>query len=121
MFVAPIAALKINVKFDWCSRHFSINFNIRVNHEFSCIDVSLVPQGILKTEGDRSGGYGGNLDQSIVHGRVVDACSLAICCARTSASTGQAKDTSRRISKLYQNNDVCIDLHSSDMSTVENV
>ena len=47
---------------------------------------------ILKTEGDRSGGYRGNLDQSIVHGRVVDACCPALCCARTSASTGQAKD-----------------------------
>ena len=123
VFVAPIAALKINVKVDWSSRHFSQNFNIRIVHGFSCIDVSLVPRGILKTEGDRSGGYRGNLDQSIVHGRVVDACCPAICCARTIASTGQAKDTSRRISKLYQNNDVCIDwpLRSSDMSTVEHV
>ena len=51
MFVEPIAALKINVKVDWSSRPFSQNFNIRINHGFSCIDVSLVPRGILKTEG----------------------------------------------------------------------
>ena len=51
MFEAHIAALKINVKVDWSSRHFSQNFNIQVNHGFSCIDVSLVPRGILKTEG----------------------------------------------------------------------
>ena len=123
MFVESIAALKINVKVDWSSRPFSQNFNIRINHGFSCIDVSLVPRGILKTEGDRSGGYRGNLDQSIVHGRVVDACCPAICCVRTSASTGQAKETSCRISKLYQNNDVCIDwpMCSTDISTVEHV
>ena len=89
MFVAPIAALKNNVKVDWSLRHFSQNFNIRINDGFSCIDVSLVPRGILKTEDDRSGGYRGNLDQSSVHGRVVDACCPAFCCARTSASTGQ--------------------------------
>ena len=123
MFVAPIAALKINVNVDWSSRHFSQNFNIRIDLCFSCIDVSLVPRGILKSEGDRSGGYRGNLDQPIVHGRVDDACCPAICCARTIASTGQAKDTFRRISKLYQSNNVCIDwtLRSSDMSTVEHV
>ena len=50
MFVAPIVALKINVKVDWSSCHFSQNFNIRINHGFSCIDVSLVPREILKTE-----------------------------------------------------------------------
>ena len=79
--------------------------------------------GGFKNRGRKSGGYRGNLDQSIVHGRVVDACCPAIFCARTSASTGQVKDTSSRISKLYQNNDVCIDwpLRSSDMSTVEHV
>ena len=97
MFVAPIAALKINVKVDWSSCHFSQNFNIRIYHGFSCIDVSLVPWGILKAEGDRSGGYRVNFDQSIVHGRVVDACCPAYCCARTSASTGQAKDDNARI------------------------
>ena len=43
MFVAPIfSALKINVKVDRFSRHFSQNFNIRINHGFSCIDVRLV-------------------------------------------------------------------------------
>ena len=68
MFVASIAALKINVKVDWSSCHFSQNFIIRINHGFSCIDVSLVHREILKTEGDRSGCYRGNLDQSIVHG-----------------------------------------------------
>ena len=67
-FVAHRAALKINVKVDWSSRHFSQNLNIRINHVFPCIDVSLVPREILKTEGDRSGGYRGYLDQSIVHG-----------------------------------------------------
>ena len=92
MFVAPAAAFKINVKVDWSSRHFSQNFNIRINHGFSCIDVSLVPREILKTEGDRSGGYRGNLDQSIVHGCVVDACCPVFCCTRTSARTGEAKD-----------------------------
>ena len=47
MFVAPIfSALKINVKVDRFSRHFSQNFNIRINHGFSCIDVSLVPREI---------------------------------------------------------------------------
>ena len=64
MFVA----LKINVKVDWSSRHFSQIFNIRIDHGCSCIDISLVPREILKTEGDRSGAYRGNLDQSIVHG-----------------------------------------------------
>ena len=50
MFVTPIVALKINVKVDWSSYHFSQNFNIRINHGFSCIDVSLVPWEILKTK-----------------------------------------------------------------------
>ena len=50
MFVAPIVALKINVKVDWSSCHFSQNFNIRINHVFLCIGVSLVPREILKTE-----------------------------------------------------------------------
>ena len=68
VFVAPIAASKINVKVDWSSRHFSQNFNILINHGLSCIDVSLVPMEILQTEGDKSGGYRGNLDQSIIHG-----------------------------------------------------
>ena len=68
MFVAPIAALKINVKVELSSRHFSQNFNTQINHRFSCICISLVAREILKTEGDRSGGYRGNLDQSIVHG-----------------------------------------------------
>ena len=68
MSVAPIAALKINVKVDWSSRHFSKNFNIQIKHGFSCTNVSQVPREILKTESDRSGGYRGNLDQSIVHG-----------------------------------------------------
>ena len=57
----------------------------------SCFDVSLVPREILKTEGDRSGGYRGNLDQSIVHGWVVDACCPAFCCARNSAITGHIR------------------------------
>ena len=48
VFVAPIAALKINVNVDWSSQHFSQNFNIRIDHGFSCIDVSLVPREILK-------------------------------------------------------------------------
>ena len=60
VFVAPKAALKINVKVDWSSRHFSQNFNILINHGLSCIDVSLVPMEILQTDGDRSGGYRGN-------------------------------------------------------------
>ena len=68
VFVAPKVALKINVKVDWSSCHFSQNFNTRINHMFSCIDVSLVPREILKTKGDRSGGYRGNLDQLIVDG-----------------------------------------------------
>ena len=97
VFVAPIVALKINVKVDWSLCNFSQNFNIRINDGFSCIDVSLVPWGILKAEGDRSGGYRGIFDQSIVHGRVVDVCCPANCCARTSASTGQAKDDNARI------------------------
>ena len=46
MFVAPIAALKINVKVDWSSCHFSQNFNIQIKHGFSCIDVRLVPGGV---------------------------------------------------------------------------
>ena len=40
VFVAPIAAYKINVKFDWSSRFFSQNFNIWIKHGFSCINVS---------------------------------------------------------------------------------
>ena len=52
MFVAPKAALTINVKVDWSSRNFSQNFNIMVNHGLSCIDVSLVPKEILQTKGD---------------------------------------------------------------------
>ena len=67
VFVAPIAALKINVKVDWSSRHLSQNFNIRINHGFSCIVVGLVPREILLTEGDRSGGYRENINQSIGH------------------------------------------------------
>ena len=74
------------------STPFSQNFTIRINYGFSCIDVSLVPREILKTEGDRSGGYRANLDQSIAHGWVVDVCWPPFCCARTSANTGQAKD-----------------------------
>ena len=53
--------------------------------------------GVLKAKGDRSGGYRGNFDQSIVHGQAVDACYPAYCCARTSVSTGQAKDDNARI------------------------
>ena len=33
---------------------------------------------MLKTEGDISGGYGGKLDQPIVHGCDFEACCLAL-------------------------------------------
>ena len=68
MYVAPRVAFKINVKVDWSSRHFSQHFNIRIDHGILCIDVTLAPPEILKTEGVRSGGYRGNHDRSIVHG-----------------------------------------------------
>ena len=48
VFVAPIAALKINVKVDWSSCHISQKFFTRINHGFSYIEVSLVSWGILK-------------------------------------------------------------------------
>ena len=58
---------------------------------FHALTLAWSLWGILKTEGDRSGGYRGNLDQSIVLGRVVDACCPAISWARISASTGRPK------------------------------
>ena len=67
-FVAPMAASKINVKVYWSSRHFSQNFNIRMKHGFSCNDVCHVPRKMLKTEGDKSDGYSGKLDEPIVQG-----------------------------------------------------
>ena len=66
-FVTPIAALKINAKVDWSSRHFSQNFNIRIKHRFSCNYVHHVPREVLKPEGDRSGGYSGKLYEAIIH------------------------------------------------------
>ena len=68
IFVAPIAASKIDVKLDWSSCHFSQNFNIRIKHGFSCNNIRPDSQEMLKTEGDRSGDYSGKLDESIVHG-----------------------------------------------------
>ena len=35
---------------------------------FSWNKVRYVPQEMLKTEGDRSGGYNGKFDEPIVHG-----------------------------------------------------
>ena len=67
-FVASIAAYKINVKVNWSSSRFSQNFNIRIKHGFSCINVRHGPPEMLKTEGDRSGGYSGKLDQPTVQG-----------------------------------------------------
>ena len=64
-FVAPIAALKVKV--DWSSIHFSQNFNIRIKR-FSSINVRQVSWEMFETEGGRSGGYRGKLDQSIIHG-----------------------------------------------------
>ena len=67
-FVAPIAAVKTNFKVDLSSLHFSQNFNILIKHGFAFSNVRHVPREILKTEGDRSGGYSRKLDQSTVHG-----------------------------------------------------
>ena len=64
---------------------------------FHALTLAWSLGGFFKAEGDRSGGYRGNFDQSIVHGQVVDACCPAYCCARTSASTGQTKDDNARI------------------------
>ena len=47
---------------------FTQNFNIRIKHGFSCTYIRHIPRGVLKTEGDRFGGYRGKLDQPIVHG-----------------------------------------------------
>ena len=128
LFVAPIVALKINVKVDWSSCHFSQNFNIRItdDHGFSCIDVSQVHREILKTEAtDLVAIVGILISQSymLLMPVVVLSC-ISLCqnqCQYWSGQGGQCRNTSRRISKLYQNNDVCIDwsLRSSDMSTVE--
>ena len=63
-----MATKKSKVKVDCSSHHFSQNFNIRIKHGFSCNNVRHVPQEMLKTEGDRSGGYSGKLDERIVHG-----------------------------------------------------
>ena len=52
---------------------------------------------ILQTDGDRSGGYRGNIDQSIIHGCFVGACCPAFWYARTSVSTGQTKDDNAAI------------------------
>ena len=66
--VAPKVALQFNVKVGWSSLNVSQNFNLRIKHGFSCINVRQVHQEMFKTEGDRSGGYRGKLDNSIVHG-----------------------------------------------------
>ena len=66
-FVAAIAALKINVKVYLSSLHFSQNFNIRIKYEFACTKVRHVPRKMLKTKGDRFGGFRGRPDQPIVH------------------------------------------------------
>ena len=58
--VAPIAASKTKVKVDWSSSHFS--------QKIHYLDQTWVFVQMLKTEGDRSGGYSGKLDESIVHG-----------------------------------------------------
>ena len=47
---------------------FLQNVHIRIKLGFSCFNGSQVPREILKTESDRSGGYIGNFDQSIVPG-----------------------------------------------------
>ena len=64
--VAPIAALKINVKVDWSSRHFAQNFNIPIKHVFSCNNFRHDP-----------GGYSGKLDEPIIHGWGVKTCCPA--------------------------------------------
>ena len=57
-YAALIAASNINVKIDWSSPHFS--------QKFQYSDQAWVFVQMLKTEGDRSGGYSGKLDESIV-------------------------------------------------------
>ena len=54
--------------FDWSLSHFSQNTNIRIKNGVSCNNVRQVPQEMLKPEVDRSGGYRGKLDQSVIHG-----------------------------------------------------
>ena len=76
-WVAPIVALKFNVKVDWSSLNVSQNFNLLIKQGFSCINVRQVYEEMFKTEGDRSGGYRGENDHSIVHGRGVEACCHA--------------------------------------------
>ena len=49
-------------------RRLARGATIRIKHGFSCVNVNLVTREILETGSDRSGGYRGNLDQSIVHG-----------------------------------------------------
>ena len=52
MLYSSYSGLKINIKFNWSSRHFSQNINIRIKLGFSCINVCKVPREMLKTEGD---------------------------------------------------------------------
>ena len=40
-FVVPIAASTINVKVDWSSRYFLLNFNIRIKHGFRAKTVAM--------------------------------------------------------------------------------
>ena len=127
-FVAPIAASKINVKVDWSSHHFSQNFNIRIKHGFSCINVHRVSREMLKTEGDRSGGYSGKLDEPIVHGWGVDACCPAFPLPEPVQVTSlgwHRQNISRQNQQnfFHQNNAVRIDwpVPSSDISTIEHV
>ena len=67
MFVAPIVALKINVKVDWSSCHFSQKSIYALTMGFHALTLAW-SLGDFKNRGNRSSGYRGNLDQSIVHG-----------------------------------------------------
>ena len=68
MFVAPFfSALKINVKVDRSSRHFSQISIYGLIMGFHALTLAW-SLGRFKTEGDRSCDFLGTLDQSIVHG-----------------------------------------------------
>ena len=44
------SALKMDVKVDWSSRHFSQNFNIQIKYGFSCTNVRPGSNEIVKTK-----------------------------------------------------------------------
>ena len=113
---------------DWSSHHFSQNLNIQIKRGFSCTNVRHVTWEMLKTEGDKSGGYRGKLDQPIEHGWGVEVCCPAFPVPEPVQAPGlgwQHQKTSCQNQQIlcYQNNVVHIiwSVYSSDMSTIKHV